>query len=120
MGNQNGNAPISAASLTDRLNAYLRKCAEAEGGGRFPNLAGFCRFCGMGESGLAAMAEKYPAEYDFIISTLEDEALNSAKTATLIAAYLKCRFGYGARVSQKPDDRRITLHFEHDILEDGG
>lgn len=82
----------SGKAMLTAFSDYAAQCGEKEA---FPNLAGFCRYCGIGEDGLARMRQRYPEAYDFIITALEDEALNSDKSAALVTAYLKHRLGYG-------------------------
>jgi hypothetical protein len=86
----------------------------------FPNLAGFCRFLGVGTGELEMLAAKYPSEHGKILAVLEDEALNSGLSATLISAYLKKRLGYDC--TPKPlseGEKQLQIRFEHDILKDG-
>lgn len=116
--------PLDGQTLLVVLSEYIRSCEsdrEKPGVGRFPNLAGFCRYCCFGASELKAFARKYPREYELMCSVFEDEALNSNISATLISAYLKNHFGYGERAGErtKVDSGDIKLMFEHDILADG-
>ena len=107
------------------LNEYIKTCAgenEKKGGGsRFPNLAGFCRYCCLGTGELAALKSEYPREYDLMCSALEDEALNSDKSAALVGAYLKNHFGYGDKSADKTrvESGDVRFIFEHDIMADG-
>ena len=102
--------------------AGARLAQRAQDGIRFPNLAGFCRYLGIGLSEFSEVMEKYPAECDAVLAALEDEALNLCNSATLISAYMKQRLGYG-RLSAEPkyhcDSEQLELVFEHDIFEDG-
>ena len=106
------------------LNEYIKACAaenEKKGGSRFPNLAGFCRYCCLGTGELKSFRDEYPREYDLMCSALEDEALNSDLSATLVGAYLKNHFGYGEKSSDrtKVESGDVKLVFEHDIMADG-
>lgn len=106
------------------LNEYIKTCAcenEKKGGSRFPNLAGFCRYCCLGTGELKSLRDEYPREYDLMCSALEDEALNSDKSATLVGAYLKNHFGYGEKSADrtKVESGDVKLVFEHDIMSDG-
>ncbi len=105
---------------------YLRECRAAEEdrkAGRFPNLAGFCRWlgCGIGEVENLRLCD--PAAADYLCAVMEDEALNTpAVSPTVVSAYLKRRLGY----AEKPDPAvaqaecgEVRLIFEHDITEDG-
>lgn len=106
--------------------AYILACAasrEGKNGGRFPNLAGFCRFLGVGVEQFCLAMKERQEEYDALCAMLEDEALNSGLSPTLIAAYLKRHLGYGERKeaanSSALELDQIKLVFEHDIYEDG-
>ncbi len=107
------------------LNEYIRSCendaGEKQGGARFPNLAGFCRYCCFGANELKSFAREYPCEYDIMCSIFEDEALNSKISATLVGAYLKNHFGYGEKSGErtKVENGDFKLIFEHDIVSDG-
>lgn len=86
----------------------------------FPNLAGFCRYLGVGTGELESLAAEYPSEHGKILAVLEDEALNSGLSATLISAYLKKRLGYDSAPRASADnDKQLQIRFEHDILKDG-
>lgn len=115
------------AGLIARAQDYIDACAAdsagAKGRGRFPNLAGFCRFLGVGVDTFLREMAGFPEEHDIICAMLEDEALNSELAVTLLSTYLKKRLGY----DDKADVKRATceagelkLVFEHDIFEDGG
>lgn len=85
----------------------------------FPNLAGFCRFIGVGTSELESYGKSNPSEYERVLTVLEDEALNSGVSPALVSAYLKKRLGYdGARPQESSS--QLEIKFEHDIFEDGG
>ena len=113
-------------ALVGRAQAYIETCAAAstgpKGHGRFPNLAGFCRYLGVGVDVFEEEMAAFPEESGVIRAMLEDEALNSEMAATLVSAYLKTRLGYGEAQPQKhaADSGEIKLVFEHDIYEDGG
>ena len=85
----------------------------------FPNLAGFCRYLGIATEELEEMASKQPRTYERILTVLEDEALNSGLSATLLSAYLKKRLGYEAPTRNSTASSQLQICFEHDILEDG-
>ena len=111
--------PISTRAST---RASTRLTQKAQEGVRFPNLAGFCRYLGIGLGDFSVIMEKYPTECDAVLAALEDEALNMGNSATLISAYMKQRLGYG-KLTPEPkyhcDSERLELVFEHDIFEDG-
>ena len=52
------------------------------------------------------------------LAILEDEALNSALSPTLVSAYLKKRLGYDG--TEKRASSQLEISFEHDVFEDGG
>lgn len=85
----------------------------------FPNLAGFCRYLGIATEELEDISQDYPTEYKRILTALEDEALNSSLSPTLLSAYLKKRLGYDKDTSRSPHEGQLEIRFEHDILEDG-
>ncbi|MBE6593386.1 MAG: hypothetical protein E7642_05270 [Ruminococcaceae bacterium] len=85
----------------------------------FPNLAGFCRYLGIATEELEEIARKNPYTYERILTVLEDEALNSDLSATLLSAYLKKRLGYEAPPRHSAASSQLQICFEHDILEDG-
>ena len=104
---------------------YIEGCATEEGkrGGRFANLAGFCRYLGMGVEQFCLFMKERQEEYDALCAMFEDEALNSGLSATLISAYLKRHLGHGERAEATGKSSmeldQIKLVFEHDIYEDG-
>ena len=121
---------LNGGEITALLEQYLKSCREERVIERekedkrkkertFPNLAGFCRFIGVGASDLEAYGKENPSEYEKILTVLEDEALNSGVSPALVSAYLKKRLGYGGI---KPTDSgsQLEIKFEHDIFEDGG
>ena len=76
--------------------------------------------CGRGE--IDALQSTDPLLYDRICTVLEDEALNSELSASVLTVYLKQRLGYGDTASTKPSvvpGEQLQLVFEHDILQDG-
>lgn len=112
--------------LLDLAEEYVRDCEafEVEGKkqrGRFPNLAGFCRKLGIGVSSIKLLEGEYPDQYGALLSLFEDEALNSAQSATVLSTYMKEHLGFGEKkeggATLPVGD--IRLVFEHDILEDG-
>lgn len=125
------NAMTKAAAngrLGRKLLDYLASCRPPPDAdpkknvGRFPNLAGFCRYLGCGLTASEELHVTHPAQYDYVCAVLEDEALNFSPSPTVTSAYLKQRLGYG----EKPDAAAaatecgsLQLIFEHDISEDG-
>ena len=95
-----------------------RRAKKSEAAERFPNIAGFCRYLGIGHRKYLELAELYPEEISQISAAFEDEALNSEKPAALIGAYLKTRLGYD-RKKCDGQGAGLSVFFEHDILSDG-
>ena len=88
----------------------------------FPNLAGFCRWLGWGGNEMELLKKTTPDLYDRICTVLEDEALNSDLSASVLTAYLKQRIWRAEPSSDKStvdQGDQLRLIFEHDILEDG-
>ena len=89
---------------------------------RFPNVAGFCRYLGIGHGRFERLAKKYPDEFEKISAALEDEALNAEISPSLLGVYLKRRLGYSEAEKDEKSDLEVgqlKLVFEHDILSDG-
>ena len=115
---------VKEKTLPEHLEAYLLSCSQTASGDRhgtvrFPNLAGFCRFIKVSASELESFGRENPEIYGRILAILEDEALNSAISPTVISAYLKKRLGYEA-VKHHTDQTQLEIKFDHDIFEDGG
>lgn len=122
--------------LEQALQSYIESCSTIPDNGAetskksdakkqsskfcFPNLAGFCRYLGVGTQDLENMANEHPSEYGRILTVLEDEALNSGLSATLLSAYLKKRLGYDTPSKNTGASTQLEICFEHDIMEDGG
>ena len=87
--------------------------------GIFPNLAGFCRYLGIGTAEFEEILRDFPHQCSRILTALEDEALNSELSATLLSAYLKRRLGYDGALQSAPPAEALQISFEHDIFEDG-
>ena len=111
------------SSLSKKLKKYLRECRPPpdadpkKESGRLPNLAGFCASLGCGVRDTEVLRREYPAAHDYLLAVMEDEALNSNRSTTLLNTYLKERFGYGEKQEDTPS--MLQPVFEHDILEDG-
>ena len=86
---------------------------------RFPNVAGFCRYFGIGHNEYESLEAKYPAEFDKLRAVFEDEAFNSDVSPTLLSAYLKKRLGYEKKEGSEIFDGELKVVFDHDIMEDG-
>ena len=122
------NALIDAArdgSLPRKIKKYLAVCRPPTDAdpkkdcGRLPTLAGFCSMLGCGLQAAEELAHEFPVEFDYLCAVLEDEALNSARSPTLINTYLKERLHYGERGDATGVDTVVQPIFEHDIMEDG-
>ena len=50
---------------------------------------------------------------------LEDEALNSDMSPSLLSGYLKKRLGYGEESGKEGQGESVVVVFEHDALRDG-
>ncbi|MBE6597030.1 MAG: hypothetical protein E7641_05095 [Ruminococcaceae bacterium] len=113
----------NADELVEKYIELCRKESDGDGKGRskgrFPNLAGFCRYLGIGESELLRLSAKFPSELERVRAALEDEALNSDVSPTIISAYLKRRLGYEKAPESEVYDGQLKVVFEHDIMEDG-
>ena len=89
---------------------------------KFPNVAGFCRYLGISREKYERLSKKYPEEFGELEAMLEDEALNSDVSASVLTAYLKKRLGYSDSVKSEKTELeagQMRLVFEHDILSDG-
>ena len=116
----------SSGRLEKLIRRYLKFCRDADDGkkgGRFPNLAGFCRWMGCGMDSVERLRLSDPAAADYLIAVMEDEALNSpVLSPTVVSAYLKHRLAYGEKSpagTSTTDCGEMRLVFEHDIAEDG-
>ena len=116
------------AELFEQLDQYLQSCRPPPGEDRkkisapFPNLAGFCRRLGWGATDMDLLKKSNPELYDRICTVLEDEALNSDLSASVLTAYLKQRIWRAEPSAEKSavnQGDQLRLVFEHDILEDG-
>ena len=128
-----------AGGFIDRmLDEYIRSCESCEKAGdecddgkkkkgkgkqkKFPNIASFCRYYGIGNGRYEKLSREYPEEFGLVRAALEDEALNSELSPTLIAAYLKRRLGYDGQTETESNTTgcgSLEVVFEHDILADG-
>lgn len=114
-------------SFGELIESYISFCrgSGSEGGakketGRFPNYTGFCRYLSVSPELLEGLLEKYPHYRGLLAAILEDEALNSSVSPTVIAAYLKKRLGYERENRpQKELPSQLSIRFEHDIFADG-
>ena len=110
-------AAISSSS-EDKAKISRRKDKRGEIKPLFPNLAGFCRYLKISIDDFEAICDEFSSEYGRILTTLEDEALNSELSSTLVSAYLKKRLKYEKHTMNSPNSQ-LEIKFEHDIWEDG-
>lgn len=121
---ENGLLISLAEQYVKECNSSLVQSDRKKESARFPNLAGFCRSIGVGIGQIMEISEKYPEEYGLLCTIFEDEALNSAQSATVVSAYMKERLEWGegekakTRSSFNVEDG-LKLIFEHNIEEDG-
>ena len=113
--------------IIDAIGDYVLRCRQETGGnpksaGRIPNVAGFCRFLGVTLSDFDRMKSTRPEHHGALCAALEDEALNSQMTASILSIYLKHRLGYGEDREEVgvTDSGQLRLIFDHDAFEDGG
>ena len=109
-------------SESDEKTSTPKRKKEKEQSFRFPNIAGFCRYFGIGRSRYERLSKKYPEEFEKLLAVFEDEALNSQISPSLLTAYLKKRLGYGDTADAEKsevDTGQLKLIFDHDLLSDG-
>ena len=87
--------------------------------GKFPNIAGLCRYYRISVEDIRAIAKKFPAEIARLYAVFEDEALNSGLPPAVLSAYLKKRLGYDNDTGGDADSAEIYVRFEHDAYADG-
>lgn len=124
--------------LNRALEKYIKSCRDADelsadgsedesakkkrsrrNGGRFPNLAGFCRYHRISIRDLDALSKEFPEQINMLYAILEDEALNSGLPPAVLSAYLKKRLGYEKELSSEEGEEHLTIRFEHNIFDDG-
>jgi len=110
---------VDGETLSDR-NSQRSKAKTQGVRAIFPNLAGFCRYLDVSTEELEELRGDHPEVYGRIMAVLEDEALNSSLSPTLLSAYLKRRIGYDGNATRTPSaDGQMSIRFEHDIFKDG-
>ena len=107
---------VASSEANTRISKHKDKRGELKP--LFPNLAGFCRYLKISIDDFEAICDEFPSEYGRILTTLEDEALNSELSSTLVSAYLKKRLKYDRNTFNSPSSQ-MEIKFEHDIWEDG-
>lgn len=108
----------SCSEICDLELETVKKCSKKKKG-RFPNVAGFCRYFHIGDAEYERLCVKYPNEFERVKLVFEDEALNSEISPTILSAYLKKRLGYEKTSCSEVYDGQLKVVFDHDILEDG-
>ena len=104
------------------LSCRQEPCGNPKSAGRIPNVAGFCRTLGATLSDFDRLKSTRPEIHGAICAALEDEALNSQMTATILSIYLKHRLGYSEEKKESAsvtDSGQLRLIFDHDAYEDG-
>ena len=116
-------------SIVELFDGYLlRGRGEGSDGkrknaGRIPNVAGFCRFTHSTLSDFERLRNTRPEVHGALCAALEDEALNSEMSASILSVYLKLRLGYSGEEKNDvgiTDTGQLRLIFDHDAYEDGG
>ena len=120
---------ISEGTFFEAVDDYLDLChttaedsapkAKGRPRGRFPNIAGLCRYLGTGLSDLNLLRAEHPIEYERLLAIFEDEALNSETSPTLLSAYMKKRMLYSTTEDTTISSEEVRYCFEHDIFADG-
>lgn len=106
---------IDPERLLPLTETYIDHCIENH---RMPNLAGLCRFLGISMASFERLSESHREQIARIRDALEDEALNSDMSPSLLSGYLKKRLGYGDEDKTEGEDTVVVV-FEHDALRDG-
>lgn len=112
--------PINTeCGASEKKETSSKKSKERDSRSTFPNLAGFCRYLGVSTQELETVGKEFPVIYGRILAVLEDEALNSGLSPSLISTYLKKRIGYECAATPSQNIGQLEIKFEHDIFEDG-
>ncbi len=111
---------IKSCVSTEENNDSIKAGKKTHGSNilRFPNLAGFCRYFGISMQDFERISKDCPQMASKILTVLEDEALNSGLSATIVSAYMKKRLNYDSSLSPSYPTQ-LQIKFEHDIFEDG-
>lgn len=98
--------------------SYIDYCTAED---KIPNIAGFCRYFGGGMNDIVALRDEHPSLYGEICTALEDEAINSKMSSSVLSVYLKQRLGYLPDKAPERDEESagVRLVFEHDPYADG-
>lgn len=113
MSNKNASAcGFEPGQLLVSAEAYIKECIEEK---RLPNLAGLCRYLGISVEDFGQLPESYHGQVAKIRDALEDEALNSNLSPSLLGSYLKHRLGYDST----EHEGELVVIFDHDANTDG-
>ena len=126
---------VREGRIGEMLEEYILRCAEEtrtpgadapekkkakKPAGKFPNVAGFCRYFGINRREFDRLRVRCPDEFEHILAVFEDEALNSVISPAIISVYLKKRLSYDIAVREKDTEAAgINVIFEHDVMKDG-
>lgn len=108
----------------DKYYDYLDDCELKE---RCANIAGFCWFSGISRSTFHEQSKSFPAVYELITESLENEAVNYDRTQMGIFI-LKNKFGYRDKIetenvntntNMQIDVSKLTDEQLNDILKNG-
>jgi hypothetical protein len=114
--------------LVELLSSYIEECrgggacgSGRKKDGRIANVAGFCRYIGVGVDDFDTLAKTDPETYSTLCAVFEDEAFNSAMSPSILSVYLKLRLGYDGetRGGSVADTGQLRLVFDHDAYADG-
>lgn len=97
--------------LLDRFNEYIKDCVDRE---RFPNIAGFCRFCGITRETYYKQKEYYSDAYNKTRNILEDEVWQDNTYRAQL--YLKSVFGHTDR--QAVESNNTNTNLNHDMTKE--
>ncbi len=79
--------------LCEKLASYIEECKKSDNKHALPNIAGFCRYIGASPDELQALKKTHPDDHAAVMTYLEDAALNSGATASLVNMYLR-QYGF--------------------------
>lgn len=98
---------------------YVKFCADS--GSRLPNISGFFRWLRFGAGALDHFKSQHADAHRTVMMIFEDEAINSLRPPSLVAAYMKQFFKADADAPQKTESicGAINLVFDHDVSLDG-
>ncbi len=106
-----GKLPVGK-KLCEKLASYIESCMKSDNKHALPNIAGFLRYLGVSPEELQRLKKDRPADHAVIMTYLEDAALNSGATASLVNMYLR-QYGFW----NAPAAEEFTC--DHDMDADG-